>query len=460
MALKNYTADLGTQPLGPLLIRLSLPGMVSFLMMNLYNVVNTYWVSRLGADAIAALAVVFPFQMVNVALGAGTGIGISSLASRLFGKSDTEGANRVAGQVYFLSLALGTLTLIAGAVFTDAILKVFNALPDFWALSHTYLFIISFGTPFLYFMMMSNNLLRGSGDAITPMYITIGSAVANAILDPFLIFGIGPFPQMGVAGAALGTLITQFLGAIAYLIYMSRSRSAYRVRRQYLLPSFHVIYDIYRVGGPAMIMQLTASVVIVFFNHFLGAFGTVAIAAYGLFFRIVGVFLMPIVGMSQGLMPIVGFNYGSGDLRRMWRGIRIATVYATIVTTTIQLLLLLLAAPLASLFAKDAVLLAEATLAIRISILAFFLVGPQFMWITALQGMKHGGEAMVLSLMRQLIFILPLLAIFSHYFGLAGIWASGPVADTLAFIITFIWIMRVRRTLRPQSLPSPAAPAA
>lgn len=459
MALKSYTADLGTQPLGPLLIRLSLPGMVSFLMMNLYNVVNTYWVSRLGADAIAALAVVFPFQMVNVALGAGTGIGIASLASRLFGSGDTEGANRVAGQVYFLSLALGLLTLIAGAVFTDAMLKAFNALPDFWELSHTYLFIISFGTPFLYFMMMSNNLLRGSGDAITPMYIAIASAVANAILDPFLIFGIGPFPEMGVAGAALGTLITQFLGAAAYLIYMSRSRSAYRVRRQYLIPSFSVIYDIYRVGGPAMIMQLTASIVIVFFNHFLGAFGTVAIAAYGLFFRIVGVFLMPIVGMSQGLMPIVGFNYGSGDLRRMWSGIRIATVYATVVTTTVEVLLLALAAPLASLFAKDPVLLSEATLAIRISILAFFLVGPQFMWITALQGMKRGGEAMALSLMRQLIFILPLLAVFSHFFGLTGIWASNPVADTLAFIITFIWIMRVRRTLQPQPLPAPPAPA-
>ncbi len=455
MALRNYTANLGTQPLGPLLIRLSLPGMVSFLMMNLYNVVNTFWVSRLGADAIAALAVVFPFQMVNVALGAGTGIGISSLASRLFGKGDIDGANRVAGQVYFLSIALGALTLCAGVFLTDPILKAFNALPDFWALSHTYLFIISFGTPFLYFMMMSNNLLRGSGDAITPMYIAIASAVANAILDPFLIFGWGFFPQMGVAGAALGTVFTQFLGALAYFIYMRGRNSAYRVKPRYLLPSFGVIYDIYRVGGPAMIMQLTASLVIIIFNHFLGAFGTVAIAAYGLFFRIVGVFLMPIVGMSQGLMPIIGYNYGAGNYKRMWQALRIATVYATVVTTATQAVLLLFAAPLSSLFSKSPVLLADATMAIRISALAYFLVGPQFMWITALQGMKRGGEAMALSLLRQIVFILPLLAVFSHFYGLPGIWASGPVADTLAFVVTLFWILHVRRKLGV-SHPTPA----
>jgi putative MATE family efflux protein len=338
-----------------------------------------------------------------------------------------------------------------GVFSTDAVLKAFNALPDFWRLSHIYLSIISFGTPFLYFMMMSNNLLRGSGDAVTPMFIAVSSAVANAILDPFLIFGIGFFPQMGVAGAALGTLITQFLGAVAYFIYMRGSRSAYHVKPQYLLPSLRVILDIYRVGGPAMAMQLTASLVVIFFNHFLGAFGTVAIAAYGLFFRIVGVFLMPVVGMSQGLMPIVGFNYGSGNYRRMWSTIRIASFYATAVTATTEILLLLLAVPLASLFAKDPVLLAEATMAIRISTLAFFLVGPQFMWITALQGMKRGGEAMALSLLRQLVFILPLLALFSHYFGLAGIWASGPAADTLAFVVTFAWILSVRRKLGAKS---------
>lgn len=448
MALRNYTADLGTQPLGPLLIRLSLPGMVSFLMMSLYNVVNTFWVSQLGAEAIAALAVVFPFQMVNVALGAGTGVGISSLASRLFGKGDVDGANRVAGQVYFLSFALGALTLCVGALFTDAVLTAFNALPDFWQLSHSYLFIISFGTPFLYFMMMSNNLLRGSGDAVTPMYIAIGSAVANAILDPFLIFGWWIFPQLGVAGAALGTLITQFLGAVAYFIYMRGRNSAYIVKPRYLLPSFKVIYEIYRVGGPAMVMQLTASLVIVFFNHFLGAFGTIAIAAYGLFFRIAGVFLMPIVGMSQGLMPIIGFNYGAGNFRRMWRGLRIATVYATVVTATTELILVAFAAPLASLFAHSPDLLAAATLAIRISALAYFLVGSQFMWITALQGMKRGGEAMVLSLLRQLGFLVPLMAVFSHYYGLNGIWASGPAADTLAFAVTLWWILRLRRRTR------------
>jgi putative MATE family efflux protein len=457
--LKQHTTDLGTQPLGPLLIRLSVPGMVAFLTMTLYNVVNTFWVSHLGAGAIAALAVVFPFQMVNVALGAGTGIGISSLSSRLFGKSDAVSASRVAGQVYFLSIALGLITLFAGIFFTDPILKLFNALPEFQAMSHTYLYIISFGTPFLYFMMMANNLLRGSGDVKTPMYISVASALLNAILDPFLIFGLGPFPVLGVAGAALGTIISQVLGAIAYFIYLAGPHSAYRVHPRIALPSLRYIKEIYRVGAPAMIMQLTGSLVIIVFNHFLGAFGTVAIAAYGLLFRIAGVFMMPIMGMAQGLMPIVGYNFGAGNYRRMWQAVRVATIYATLLTTGAEILLLVFATPMTAIFAHDPLLLAEATFALRVAMLAQFLVGAQFMWMTALQGMRRGGEALALSLLRQLIVLIPAIIILSHFFGLKGIWVSMPVSDAIAFGITFAWILAVRRKVGVVSPQAPATPA-
>jgi len=453
MAVRRHTTDLGTEPLGPLIIRLSIPGMVSFLAMTLYNVVNTFWVSRLGADAIAALTVVFPFQMVNVALGAGTGVGISSLSSRLFGQGKVEGANRVAGQVYSLSLLLGLLTLCTGVFFTGPVLGFFNALPQFWHLSHRYLFIISFGTPFIYFMMMANNLLRGSGDTVTPMYIAVASAVLNAALDPFLIFGWGPFPQLGVAGAALGTVITQALGGAAYFLYLAGRRSSYTIRLPHLLPGLGVIGEIYRVGGPAMVMQLTSSLVIVIFNHFLGAFGAVAIAAYGLLFRISGVFLMPIIGMSQGLMPVVGYNFGARNFRRMWEAVRLASIYATVVTGTSELMLLALAVPLVSVFAPTPQLLAVTTYAMRVYALALLLVGAQFMWITTLQALRRGGEAMVLSLLRQLVLIVPLMALFSHFWGLSGIWAAQPVSDVLAFAITAAWMWAVRCRLRsPQHL--------
>jgi len=448
MALKRHTEDLGTQPLGWLLIRLSIPGMISFLVMMLYNVVDTFWVSRLGADAIAALTVVFPFQMINVALGAGSGIGVSSLASRLFGGRNDDGPHLVAGQVYFLAAALGLITLLAGTLATNPILVAFGAQPKFIGLSNAYLFIIAFGTPFLYFQMMSNNLVRGSGDALTPMFVNVGSAVFNAVLDPFLIFGWGPFPEMGIAGAALATALSQFAGAMVYLLYLPRPHSAYRIRLRNMLPHWRTIVQIYHVGAPSVLMMFIGSFVIVAFNWFLGAFGSIAIAAYGLVFRIVQLFLMPVVGMSQGLMPIVGYNFGARDFRRMWRAVRTATYYATAVTGSAELMLMALAPALVGVFTRDAELLELTTSAIRIFSFALILVGAQMMWITTMQAMGHGPQAMLLSVLRQLGFLVPLMAVFSHYYGLAGIWMSVPLADTLAFLATLGGILWLRRRTR------------
>jgi putative MATE family efflux protein len=457
MALKQQTEDLGTKPLGPLLIRLSIPGMISFLVLMLYNVVDTFWVSRLGPQAIAALTVVFPFQMINVALGVGSGIGVASLTSRLFGGRDEEGPHVVAGQVYFLAAALGLVTLLAGTLATDPILVAFGAQPGFLGLSHAYLFLVAFGTPFLYFQMMGNNLLRASGDTLTPMFVMIGAAVFNATLDPFLIFGWWVFPELGIAGAALATAISQLAAATTYLVYLPRRRSGYRIRLRNMWPRPDIIGRIYRVGAPSVAMMLINSVVIVAFNWFLGAFGHLAIAAYGLLFRIVQLFLMPVVGMSQGLMPIVGFNYGARNLRRMWRAVRTATAYSTAVTFTAQVLLLVFAPWFVRVFTGDPELLAMTTTAIRIVAIAVILVGAQLMWITALQGMGHGGQAAVLSMLRQLGFLIPLMALFSAWFGLNGIWAAVPVADALACLTALGWTLRVwRRTREDPPLDHPA----
>jgi len=443
MSMRQNTLDLGTKPLGRLLIKLSVPGMISFLAMMLYNIVDTFWVSRLGTSAIAALTVVFPYQMINVALGAGSGIGVASLASRLFGAKDTKGANLVAGQVYLLATVLGLLTLAVGVFLTNPVLHLFGVRADFLSLSYIYLFIIAFGAPMRYFIMMSNNLVRGSGDTLTPMYVAVGAAVLNAILDPFLIFGWGPFPKMGVAGAALATVIMQTIGAAFYLFYLPSRHSPYRIRLSAMLPNWRVIYDIYRVGLPAIVMMLIGSIVIILYNQFLRPFGTVAIAAYGLLFRIVQLFLLPIVGMSQGLMPIVGYNFGAGNYKRMWAGVRIASVYATVVTGTAEVLLLTLSVPLVAVFSRSTDLLATSTYAIRVFSLALVFTGAQFMWITTLQGMGRGRDALILSVLRQVVFLVPLMWLFSHYFKLTGIWAAQPVSDILAFIVTAVWTWRV-----------------
>jgi len=349
-----------------------------------------------------------------------------------------------------INVALGLVTLLAGTLATDPILVLFGAQPEFLALSHAYLFIVAFGTPFLYFQMMGNNLLRASGDTLTPMFVMVGAAVLNATLDPFLIFGWWFFPRLGIAGAALATALSQLAAAAAYALYLPRSRSAYRIRLRNMLPRPDILGRIYRVGAPSVLMMLINSVVIVAFNWFLGAFGHLAIAAYGLLFRIVQLFLMPVVGMSQGLMPIVGYNFGARNFQRMWRAVRTATGYATVVTLAAQALLLAFAPWFVRVFTDDPELLAMTTTAIRIVAIAVILVGAQLMWITALQGMGHGGQAAVLSMLRQLGFLIPLMALLSWRFGLNGIWAAVPVADMLAFLATLGWTLRVWRRTREQ----------
>jgi Na+-driven multidrug efflux pump len=212
-----------------------------------------------------------------------------------------------------------------------------------------------------------------------------------------------------------------------------------------------MIARIYRVGGPSVLMMLINSFVIVAFNWFLGTFGHLAIAAYGLLFRIVQLFLMPVVGMSQGLMPIVGYSYGARNFQRLWRAVRTATAYATVVTVTAQALLLVFAPWFVRVFTSDPELLAMTTTAIRIVAIAMILVGAQLMWITAMQGMGHGGQAAVLSMLRQLGFLIPLMAVFSARFGMNGIWAAVPVADSLAFLAALWWTLRLWQRTREEA---------
>ncbi|MCK5433815.1 MAG: MATE family efflux transporter, partial [Dehalococcoidales bacterium] len=225
--------------------------------MALYNIIDTFWVARLGYRAIAALTVVLPYHILVIAISVGTGIGINALTSRRFGERSIEAANHVAGQIFWLAGFLGAIFLMAAVFFAEPILTVSGATPDIMDFATQYLTVLGFGMPFLFFMIIANNLLRGSGDAVRPMVFMITATVVNIILDPFLIFGIGPFPEMGVRGAALATVITQLLGAGLSFYYIVARKSAYRVKLLYLRPSLPILRDIYRVGFPSMMMQVT-----------------------------------------------------------------------------------------------------------------------------------------------------------------------------------------------------------
>lgn len=433
---------MGSAPLGRLLLSLSLPAMASMITMALYNIIDTFWVARLGYQAIAALTIVIPYHILVIGIAVGTGTGINALASRRFGERNIEATNHIAGQIFSLAGCFGVIFLMMAVFFAEPILTIIGATPDIMDFATQYLTVLGFGMPFLLFMIMASSLLRGSGDAVRPMAFMITATVANIILDPFLIFGIGPFPEMGVRGAALATVIAQLLGAGLSFYYIVARKSAYRVKLAYLRPNLSILRDIYRVGFPSMIMMITESVIFAVFNYVLSAFGSVALAAVGISIRIVDLAFMPMFGAAQGLLPIVGFNFGARLWKRLWRAVKLASVSLALLSVPALVMLQIFTPQFIGIFSDDPELMVIAVPAMRIFLSTLVIVGPSILFITTFQGLSKGKVALILSLVRQFIFLVLLLLLLPRIWGITGVWLSWPISDILAFLVSGLWLFR------------------
>ncbi len=449
--MQKYTELLGTAPLGRLLFKLSLPGIAATVSTSLYNIVNTIWVTRIGYQAIAALTIIFPYQILTYAIGGGTGIGIAALVSRRFGEKNVEAANRAAGQIFLISAFWGLLFILAATLFADEILPILGSRPDIYDYARQYLVITAFGAPQVIFMIVTSSLIRGSGDAVKPMIINISSTLINVVLDPFLIFGIGPFPEMGVAGAALGTVIAQTSGALLGLYYFLAGKTAYRFKFTHLKPDFIILKDIYRVGVPTMVSQILESVAFLLFNKVVSSFGSMVIASLGIVMRISDFAFMPVMGVSNGMLPIVGYNFGAGLYKRLWQTVKLAAVGIMVFLAAATILMVIFAPQIVGIFSQDPELSAAAVPVLRIMMSSMVLVGPTMMFITAIQGLSKGTLALFLSLLRQFLIFIPILFLFRYLFGLWGVWWSMPAADTLSFALVFVFIIREYRQRRVQA---------
>jgi len=416
--------------------------MASMMTLTLYNLVDTFWVAKLGYRAIAALTIVLPYHVLIMAIGIGIGTGIGALTSRRFGERNIEATNHAAGQVFSLAAFYGVIFLIAAAFFSEPILSLIGATPDIMDFATQYLVILGFGTPFMFFLLMGGSLLRGSGDAVRPMVFTIIAQVANIILDPLLIFGLGPFPEMGIRGAALGTVLGQLIGAGLILFYIVSGKSAYRIKLAHLKPSLLIQRDIYRVGFPSMIMLVTESVCFALFNSILSAFGALALAAIGIAIRITDLAFMPIFGVSQGLLPIVGFNFGARLWNRLWGAIKLASGGLALLMGITLIFLEIFAPNLIGIFSDDPEMIAIAVPAMRIVLSTLVIIGPTILFITSFQGLSKGKEALILSLIRQFVFFVPLLFLLPRIWGITGMWLALPISDILAFLVSGLWLFR------------------
>jgi len=448
LAITTKSERMGTEPVVQLLLRLSIPSIIGMSVQSLYNIIDSIYIGRLSTEALSALSLAFPIQMVLIAVAVGTGVGTSSLISRLLGEGNGERANIVAAHVVLATIFFGILIGTLGYFFSEAIFRFITDDPELIRLGEEYIRVIMLGSFAMFFPVVASDILRGEGNTFVPMLTLLLGAVLNIILDPFLIFGIGFFPRLEVAGAAYATVISRFIGGlfIAYLIF--KGHNEVEIKYSGFKFDFKIIRDVYKVGLPAMVMQLLASIMIFGANTIVGMYNTVAIAVLGIYFRLQSFVFMPVFGLAQGFMPIVGYNFGHNKPDRMMKTIKYGILIAFGFTTAGLIIFQIFTVPLIRLFNDDPELLRIGVTALRRISIAFPIIGPAIIGSTTFQALGKGLPSLIISFSRQIILLLPIMYLLGRVAGLDYLWLAFPISEGMVFVVMVIWLSSTLKKAR------------
>ncbi|MBI4329963.1 MAG: MATE family efflux transporter [Chloroflexi bacterium] len=431
---------MGQDPVWKLLFRFSGPAIVSMTVASSYNLVDAIFVGRLGQEALAAMGVTFPLVLSFVAIATGTGVGATSLISRSLGAGDHERADRAAGAAMSLCFLLGGLIALLTLPNLDTILRLLGAGDAVLPLAESYMSILIRFLVFSFLVHIMANIVRAEGNPVFASAVSISSAILNVILDPVFIFGFGPVPAMGISGAAIATVIAQATGMAVYLVHIVSGRTGYRFRPGYFLPRPDIVAGIYRVGMASIVRSGVQFVVMGLVNRTAASFGVMPLAIMGVLMRSGRFVQMPILGLGQGMLPLVGYNYGARKKERLAEIVFKTGLAGFAWTGLLWMLIMLFPAEVISLFSGEAVFQSEGAEAIRLYSLVYFALGVQMVPSFFFQGIGKGLPATVLSAARQFLFLLPALLVMPRFFGLTGVWLAFPIADALALLLGLFWL--------------------
>ncbi|MFW5981442.1 MAG: MATE family efflux transporter [bacterium] len=434
--MNSNSARLGEESIGKLLYQLSLPATIAMMVNGLYNVVDTIFIGRgVGPLAIGGLAIAFPIQMLIMGFALMIGVGAASAVSRNLGAKQFEKADKVAGNAFLAITIFGILFTILGLVFVDQLLFIFGATENLLPYARDYIQVILTGSVFFSIAVMSNNLIRSEGNAKDAMTIMLLGAGLNILLDPIFIFAF----NLGIRGAALATVSSQFVSFLYLLYYLKSGKSSLKIKLHHLKPDFTVIKEIFSVGFSEFARSSTNSIFSIVVNNSLRIFGgDIAITIFGIVNRVVAFLFMPIIGIVQGMQPIAGFNYGARKIDRVKEVIKLSIIVSTAIAIIGFILGQTIPHVIIRAFVDDQSIIQEGTFVFRIVIAMIPLLGLQFVGGTLFQSLGKPVPALILSLMRQFIILTPLILIMPRLFGLEllGIWLAFPLADILASIVT------------------------
>ena len=428
----NHPHTLGTERIGKLLLQYSIPAIIGMTIVSLYNIIDSVFIGHgVGPMAIAGLAITFPLMNLTAAFCNLVSAGGSTISSIRLGQKDMEGVNKVLGNTLMLCLinsaVFGGLTYI----FLEDILLFFGASEETLPYARDFMQIILIGTPFAYTMIGLNYVMRATGHPKKAMLTSMTSVVCNAILAPIFIFQF----NWGIRGAAATTVIAQFISMLWVLNHFLNRKAEIRLRRGFWRMERRIVGSIFSIGMSPFLMNFTACVIVIIINNSLQKHGgDMAIGAYGIINRLTMLYLMIVMGLTMGMQPIIGYNFGARQLDRVKHTLRLAIIVGVCITTSGFLICELFPHAVSAVFTGDEDLINMAAHGLRICVAIFPLIGAQIVIGNFFQSIGMAKMSIFLSLTRQLLYLLPCLLLFQQYWGLDGIWGSMPVSDFLAFV--------------------------
>lgn len=437
---------MGVMPVRRLLITMSLPMMVSMLVQALYNVVDSIYVARLSEDALAAVTYAFPIQHLMIAIGSGTGVGVNALLSKALGEREFKHADQAANTGLFLSVLSYLAVLLFGLFLARPFMLSQTDAAHIVEEGAQYLSICCCLSLGLFFQIMCERLLQSTGRTTYSMISQLTGAVVNIILDPIMIFGLLGFPAMGIAGAALATVIGQFCAAgLALGLNVKKNEDIHISLKEMLHPRRGVIRRIYAVGVPSILMMSIGSVMTYMMNRILSTFSTTAAAVFGVYFKLQSFFFMPAFGLNNGLIPILAFNYGAKNRSRIGQALRFALLLAMGIMIVGTAVFLLFPELLLSLFNASPEMRAIGVPALRIISLHFPVAAVCIVLISTFQAFSRSIYSLIVSVMRQLVVLIPCAWLLAQTGVVTNVWWAFPAAEVMSLAVTVFFYKKLYR---------------
>ena len=442
---------MGVMPVGRLLVNMSLPMMASMLVLALYNVVDSMFVARVSENALTALSMAFPVQNLMVALSAGLGVGLNAVLSRALGAKDGESVRRSATNGIFLLLICAAAFMIVGATCTRAYYEAQTDIVEIVESGVVYTSIVTVGSLGLFMGIFFERLLQSTGRTVYTMMSQMLGAVINIILDPIMIFGLLGFPEMGVAGAALATILGQWAGACLGLALCIKRNPEVPLSMRGFRPHGATIKRILIIGVPSVIMQSIGSVCTFLMNQILISFSATAVAVFGVYFKLQSFVFMPVFGMNNGTVPIVAYNYGAKKADRMMQAIRYSITAAICIMVAGCLIFHIATEPLLRIFDASEEMLRIGVPALRIISLSFPVAGFCIGAGTVFQALGYSIYSMINSLVRQLVVLIPCAFIIGGVTGdVTMVWYAFVIAEAFSLALSAVFFARINKhVIRP-----------